>query len=87
MICIDKENLSAEVKNVFKRLATFANPEFYKKQAMRMSVYNIPMIIDCSKEDDKYLKLPRGTFEYLEDLCKIHNVKIIKKIREIKVIV
>ena len=84
MICIDKANLSAEVKNVFRRLATFANPEFYKKQAMRMSVYNIPMIIDCSKEDEKYLKLPRGTFEYLEELCKIHNVKICKKDKRYK---
>ena len=78
MVCIDKANLSAEVKNIFRRLATFANPEFYKKQAMRMNVYNIPMIIDCSKEDEQYLKLPRGTYEYLEDLCKTHNVKIIK---------
>lgn len=78
MVYIDKENLNAEVKNIFKRLATFANPEFYKKQAMRMSVYNVPMIIDCSKEDEKHLKLPRGTYEYLESLCKTHNVKINK---------
>ena len=76
MVYIDKANLSAAVKNSFKRLATFANPEFYKKQRMRMSVYNIPMIIDCSKEDEKYLKLPRGTYEYLCDLCKDQNVKI-----------
>ena len=69
MVCIDKANLSAEVKNVFRRLATFANPEFYKKQAMRMSVYNIPMIIDCSQEDEKYLKLSWGTYEYLDSLC------------------
>ena len=60
MIYIDKANLSSEVKNAFRRLATFANPEFYKKQRLRMSVYNTPMIIDCSKEDEKYIKLPRG---------------------------
>lgn len=76
MIYIDKAELSAAVKNSFRRLASFANPEFYKKQKMRMSVYNIPMVIDCSKEDDKYLKLPRGTFEYLCDLCNDQNVKI-----------
>lgn len=77
MVYIDKANLNAGVKNGFKRLATFANPEFYKKQRMRMSVYNIPMIIDCSKEDEKYLKIPRGTFEYLQALCKEKKVKII----------
>ena len=76
MIYIDKTELSAAVKNSFRRLASFANPEFYKRQKMRMSVYNIPMVIDCSKEDDKYLKLPRGTFEYLCDLCNDQNVKI-----------
>lgn len=76
MVYIDKANLSAAVKNSFRRLATFANPEFYKKQRMRMSVYNIPMIIDCSKEDEKYLKIPRGTYEYLCDLCNEQKVKI-----------
>ena len=76
MIYIDKANLNAGVKNSFRRLATFANPEFYKKQRMRMSVYNIPMVIDCSKEDEKYLKIPRGTYEYLCDLCNDQNVKI-----------
>lgn len=79
MVYIDKANLDSSAKNCFRRLATFANPEFYKKQRLRMSVYNIPMVIDCSKEDDKYLMLPRGTFEYLEQLCKNNNVKIIKK--------
>lgn len=76
MIYIDKANLNAGVKNSFRRLATFANPEFYKKQRLRMSVYNIPMVIDCSKEDEKYLKIPRGTYEYLCDLCNNQNVKI-----------
>ena len=76
MIYIDKANLNAGVKNSFRRLATFANPEFYKKQRLRMSVYNIPMVIDCSKEDEKYLKIPRGTYEYLCDLCNDQNVKI-----------
>ena len=84
MVYIDKANLSGVVKNSFRRLATFANPEFYKKQKLRMSVYNIPMIIDCSKEDDKYLKLPRGTYEYLESLCKNNNVKIIKTDKRFK---
>ena len=78
MVYIDKAGLDSIVKNSLRRLATFANPEFYKKQSLRMSVYNVPMVIDCSKEDDKYLKLPRGTYEYLENLCKTNNIKIIK---------
>ena len=74
MIYIDKANLDAGVKNAFRRIASFANPEFYIKQRSRMSVKDIPMIIDCSKEDDKYIKLPRGTLEYLKILCDENNV-------------
>ena len=79
MVYIDKANLDGVVKNSFRRLATFANPEFYKKQKLRMSVYNVPMVIDCSKEDEKYLKLPRGTYDYLESLCNVNNIEIINK--------
>lgn len=79
MVYIDKANLDGVVKNSFRRLATFANPEFYKKQKLRMSVYNVPMVIDCGKEDEKYLKLPRGTYNYLESLCNVNNIEIISK--------
>lgn len=75
MIYIDKADLSASVKNSFRRLASFANPVFYMKQKSRMSVRDVPMVIDCSKEDEKYIKLPRGTFEYLQILCNENNVK------------
>ena len=76
MVYIDKANLSAAVKNCFRRLATFANPEFFQKQRMRMPVYKIPMVIDCSKETEQYLMLPRGRFEYLYNLCTENNIKM-----------
>lgn len=76
MIYIDKKNLDAGVKNCFRRLASFANPEFYKKQRLRLSTYNVAMVIDCSSFDEKYIKLPRGTYEYLVDLCKENNIKL-----------
>ena len=82
MIYIDKADLSASVKNAFRRLASFANPVFYMKQRNRMSVRDVPMVIDCSKEDEKYIKLPRGTLEYLMVLCNKNHVKTnIKDIR------
>ena len=82
MIYIDKADLSASVKNAFRRLASFANPVFYMKQRNRMSVRDVPMVIDCSKEDEKYIKIPRGILEYLIDLCNENHVKTnIKDIR------
>ena len=79
MVYIDKANLDGVVKNSFRRLATFANPEFYKKQKLRMSVYNVPMVIDSSRVDERFLKLPRLTYYYLEILCNVNNIEIISK--------
>lgn len=76
MIYINKANLNSAVKNRFKRLATFPNREFYKRQRMRISVRNIPMIIDCGKENNEYIMLPRGKFEYLSLLCTENNIKM-----------
>lgn len=76
MINISKENLDGLSKQLFKKLASFSNPEFYRRQHLRLSTYNTPMIIDCSKEDEKYLKLPRGLFENLTKLCEENNIKI-----------
>lgn len=74
MIYIDKANLSSSAKNYLKRLATFCNPEFYRKQRYRLPVYNTPMIIDCSHENEKYLKLPRGTMDNFYSVCHDYNV-------------
>lgn len=76
MINISKENLDGLSKQSFKKLASFANPEFYRRQHLRLSTYNTPLVIDCSKEDEKYLKLPRGLFEELKSLCEDNNIKI-----------
>ena len=42
MLFIPLANLAAKCVNVFKRIAAFRNPEFYEKQGMRLSTYNIP---------------------------------------------
>ncbi len=52
--------LSAKVVNHLKRIASFRNPEFYSKQAMRFSTYNVPRIITCAEIIGDYLALPRG---------------------------
>lgn len=43
-----------------KHIAAFKNPEFYSKQAMRISIYNIPRIICRADFTDEYLAMPRG---------------------------
>ena len=68
--------LSAKCVNVFKRIAAFRNPEFYEKQGMRLSTYNIPRVISCSEMTDDYLVLPRGCEDAVCDILVQHDVKI-----------
>ena len=69
-IYIRRNNLPSTLLNQLKRLAAFQNPEFYKKQAMRLSTFSTPRVICCAERVDEYLALPRGCFE---DVCAILN--------------
>lgn len=60
MLYVPLKEVSARVQNHLKRIASFKNPEFYRKQAMRLSTYDTPRIITCAKFSEDYLALPRG---------------------------
>lgn len=60
MLYIPLNQLSPKVLNHLRRIASFRNPEFYSKQALRLSTYQTPRIISCADIDDEYLALPRG---------------------------
>ena len=62
---------SNHAQNRLKRLAAFRNPQFYRAQAMRMPVWNIPRVICCAEYYSATLALPRGclddVFEWLNE--------------------
>ena len=60
MLYILLQGFSAKVVNHLKRIASFKNPEFYARQGMRLSTYNIPRIISCADMEEDYIALPRG---------------------------
>ncbi|MFH2068602.1 MAG: DEAD/DEAH box helicase family protein [Candidatus Omnitrophota bacterium] len=62
--------------NQVKRLAAFQNPEFYKRQNMRLSTSFVPRVICCAELLENYLTLPRGCFESLLSLAKKHGITI-----------
>ena len=62
-IYVVKGGLPAEVLNRLTRMATFQNPEFYRAQAMRLSTFGKPRIINCTEEFPDHLALPRGCLE------------------------
>lgn len=67
---IHREHLTPAARNRLIRLATFRNPDFYKKQSMHFSTRNIPRIISTAAETDGFLVLPRGCEEPLGTLLQ-----------------
>lgn len=64
-VFIDKQFLSNKAISTIKRLAVIYNPEFYEKQAKRMSTYGINRVIELYKEDKTFLCLPRCCYDDL----------------------
>ncbi|MBX3198953.1 MAG: DEAD/DEAH box helicase [Labilithrix sp.] len=71
---VAKEGAPSALLNQIKRLAAFQNPEFYKKQSMRLSTAMTPRVIACAEELPKYVALPRGCKANLEELLRAHGV-------------
>ena len=57
------EGFSNRAQNQLKRIAAFRNPQFYRSQAMRMPVWNLPRVICCAEYRGNFLVLPRGCFD------------------------
>lgn len=73
---IDKTGLPSALLNQLKRLAAFQNPEFYKKQKMRLSTALTPRVIACAEELPLYLALPRGCVQQVKALLAQYEVKL-----------
>ena len=67
-IYVEKSGLPSSLLAEIKRLAAFQNPEFYKKQRMRLSTWDTRRIICSAEEHDQHIALPRGCREDLEAL-------------------
>lgn len=72
---IPLQSVSAKVLNHLKRIAAFKNPEFYSKQALRLSTYSVPRIISCFDITDDYLALPRGCEDAVLSFLTDNNVE------------
>jgi len=60
MLFLPKTGISQRALNRIKRLGSFKNPTFYRRQAMRLPTHNHPRVISCADETRDYLCLPRG---------------------------
>jgi superfamily II DNA or RNA helicase len=76
-IFLEKAGLPSALLNQIKRLAAFQNPEFYKKQSMRLSTALTPRVIACAEEFPEHIALPRGCLADLEGLLRECSVALV----------
>ena len=75
MIYIPVAGLSSHALNAVKRLAAFKNPDFYRMQAMRKSIYDKPRVICCADITKDYIALPRGCEKTLCNMLDEANIR------------
>ncbi|PTB98731.1 DNA helicase [Marinobacter sp. Z-F4-2] len=59
-----------------KRMASFANPVFFKTQALRFSTHGIPRYISSARIEQGYLSVPRGCFDELQALLLKQGITV-----------
>ena len=75
LIYFEKALLPQALANRLIRLAAFQNPEFYKAQAMRMSVWDKPRVIGCAENYPKHIALPRGCLDAAQELLRDNGIR------------
>ena len=66
-IFLEKAGLPSALINQVKRLAAFQNPEFYKKQSMRLSTALTPRVIACAEEFPEHIALEPNSGPALDE--------------------
>ena len=80
-IQLEKSSVTPKTLFFLKNMASFSNPEFYLKQAMRQPTYQIPERMYLFGESDHYLWLPRGLLYPLQDKFKQVSVEDRRKVQ------
>lgn len=73
-IYFEKNQLPQTLANRLIRLAAFQNPEFYKAQAMRLSVWDKPRVIGCAESYPQHIALPRGCLDAALSLLRENGI-------------
>lgn len=73
-VIINTAELPRELLNEIKKLAAFSNPEYYKRQALRLYLGKTPRFINSFYETVKYLVMPRGCREDIINLLEKYKI-------------
>jgi len=74
LIYFEKAQLPQALINRLIRLAAFQNPEFYRAQAMRLSVWDKPRVIGCAENFPQHIGLPRGCLDAALSLLRDDDI-------------
>jgi len=72
---VNHTGLPSVLRNRILRLASFANPEFYQAQRMRLSTWNKPHILHCYEFFPEYIGLPVGCLDSLMAILEHYKIK------------
>lgn len=75
-IFVTSTGLPPVFRNRILRLASFSNPEFYKKQAMRLPIWGEKRVLYCYDQFPQHIAIPIGCLDELEKLLVHYNIGI-----------
>ncbi|OUR81338.1 DNA/RNA helicase, partial [Colwellia psychrerythraea] len=75
-IYIPMSSLPGKITSSLKRCAVFANPDFFKRQALRFSTIGTSRYICSAHIEGNYLILPRGCLSEIENILSQQNIAI-----------
>ncbi|MDQ0157396.1 TOTE conflict system archaeo-eukaryotic primase domain-containing protein [Robertmurraya andreesenii] len=73
-IHIKKAGITSALLSQMADIASFNNPEYYKKRAKRLSTHGIPSRVQCVNDEQDSLILPRGCLRELLDFLKEQSI-------------
>jgi superfamily II DNA or RNA helicase len=73
-VYFEKAQLPQPLANRLIRLAAFQNPEFYRAQAMRRSVWDKPRVIGCAENFPQHIALPRGCLDAALEILRENTI-------------
>ena len=74
-LILPKAGLSSPIINQIKQVAAFQNPEFYKRQNLRLSTARTPRVIVCTEDHQEYIVVPRGCLPQILELLRQHRIE------------
>jgi superfamily II DNA or RNA helicase len=75
-VFVERTGIPPSLANHIRRLAAFQNPEFYRRQAMRLALKQTPRIICVAEDTEHHVALPRGCITDLAELAERSRIPL-----------